>query len=334
MSADHHRFALFVSLLVSSCTGALDGAPAGPGTVTAPGSSSEQCPPPAGSNEATWRVWNGLKRNCAGCHNEGEIGYFASIHAFESLLVNNAELVTPGDSENSALIALLEGRRMGSSFTQMPLSGSPFAELAERGETDITMEEVRDWINNLQVSSVSIRPDPAAPAVQRISALHIDLGLRELLGLTDEDFFQEASEYGVVMYASRSEDRFPVRGNRPPVPHAYFRANAALANSDVSASFIQGIVPISQAWCGMALAKSGNPLFRVASINTGIADRELLREEIANWHLLFLAESGSDEEIDEIVDDVFAPREMESGTTRAWVGTCSFFIRHPRFVFY
>ncbi len=334
MSSACLKSMLLIALMTSACTGALNAEPAGPRAITPPSSSNPQCPPPPGSNEATWRVWNGLKRNCAGCHNDGEIGYFASIQAFESLLAYNAALVTPGDPENSPLVALLEGRRTGSTFTQMPLSGSPFAELAGRGETDITMQEIRDWIIHLEATSANTRPDSTAPGVQRISALHVELGLSELLGLTDEDFFQEAPDYGVIAFASRSEDRFPVRGDRPPVPRGYFRANAAFAGSDVSTSFVQGIVPLSQAWCGLALAKSGNPLFRVASINTGVSEREVLHEEIANWHLLFLAEGGSDEEIDHIIDGLFAPLEMESGTTRAWVGTCSFFIRHPKFIFY
>lgn len=103
----------------------------------------------------------------------------------------------------------------------------------------------------------------------------------------------------------------------------------------VSTSFVQTLLPVAQAWCGMAVRKPDNrALFDVAAPTTGTADLELVRAQIADWYLLFLATVPRDEDIDEVVAEVFTPLEAESGPTVAWIGTCSHFVRHPLFVFY
>jgi hypothetical protein len=335
-------------LLLGACEGVL-GAPAGPlgRDPIAPGPGvGPRCPPPPGSDSATERVRLGLAPTCAGCHSEGDNGYFASLTAFESLLVRDARLVRPGQPEESDLVLLLEGRRTGSSLTQMPISGDPFAAMAARGETDISMDEIRAWITDLEAPGADPRPLATARTVQRIGAVHVEHGLRELLGLTHEDFFTVASSYGVPEAMGRSEDDFYVRSpDRTPATWGtvsrflMLGGGSAIASKQeeraVTTSFVQTLVPIAQSWCGIAVRKIGNAaLFDVATPETGIADRAAVRAQIADWHLLFRAQRATDAEVDDIVDTVFAPIEAEAGPSTAWIGTCSHFIRHPLFVFY
>jgi hypothetical protein len=338
-----------LAIAAAGCDGEVGGYPAGPRRTGLPidrGPVDPGCPPPPGSDSRTEQVRVGLAPVCAGCHSESEKGYFASLTAFESLLVRDARLVRPGDPDASELVLLLEGRRTGASLSQMPISGDAFAVMAERGETDITMAEIRDWIAQLETPDVDTRPLASAPTVQRISAMHIEFGLRELLGLTHEDFYAVAHSHGVPEAMGRSEDHFYVRSpDRAPSTWGTVSRYLALGGGaamvskqeerSVSTSFVQTLVPIAQAWCGMAVRKSGNTaLFDVATPATGITDRATVREQIADWHLLFLATLPSDAEVDEIVETVFAPLESGADTTTAWIGTCSHFVRHPLFVFY
>jgi hypothetical protein len=290
--------------------------------------------------------------DCGGCHLVGDKGYFASLTAFESLLVRNSRLIVPGNPEESAFVHLLEGRRMGETLTQMPIGGDPFAVMAERGETDITMEEIRDWIRDLEAPAVSTEPSADKPTVQRIGATHVELGLRDLLGLTVEDFYTPAGTGGVAELNPISFDNFHVRApDRAPIEYSNFRVSttssryvalgggSAIASQkeqrDVVAGFVQALIPISQAWCGIAVRKTGNDaLFTVATPATGMSSRDLVRDQIADWHMLFLATRADDAVLDELVDSVFAPLEAETDARTAWIGVCSQFIRHPLFVFY
>jgi hypothetical protein len=241
---------------------------------------------------------------------------------------------------------LLEGRRTGDSLTQMPLSGDPFSILSARGETRVTIQEIRDWIATLEAaSSLSTEPSATAPTSPRIRASHIELGLQELLGLGIEDFYGPANSHGIAELLPRNADFFDVRSpDRVPAqwysrrPYTSLGGGSAIATQyedrSISTNFIQTLVPLSQSWCGLALQKTGNTLFTVATATTGTAEPTVLREQLADWHLLFLAERANDDELDFIVESVFAPLEASSDTQSAWVGACSYFIRHPLFVFY
>jgi len=350
--------ALMLACALSACTGTIgagqpQGVPVpggetsdgGPGN-TGSGDGGPECPPPPGSNSLTEQVRVGLARNCAGCHSIGQNGYFASLGAFETLLVSDTRLVRPGRPDESELVQLLEGRRTGGSLRQMPLSGDSFAVLESRGETDIGMALVREWITQLEAPRVDTRPSASAATVRRISATHVELGLRDLLGLSFDDFFGPAYNHGILEALGRSEDSFYLRSpDRSPGTWGTVSRYLALGGGaamttnhedrTVSTSFVQTLVPVAQAWCGMAVGKANNTqLFTVTTPATGLADRAKLREQVADWYLMFLATRPSAAEIDEVVDNVFAPLEMSEGISTAWVGTCSHFIRHPLFIFY
>jgi hypothetical protein len=327
----------------ASCTGLFEDGPSGPrSTVDA----SMECPPAPGTNSRTDQVRLGLAPTCAGCHLVGNSGYFASLHAFESLLVRNSRLVSPGNPDASELVMLLEGRRTGNSMNQMPLGGDPFATLSERGETEISLGEIREWISELEAPSTSSEPDRSVATVQRIGATHIELGLRDLLGLTEDDFYQTAYTYRIPELNPRNDDFYDVRSpDRAPGLYRSRNRFTALGGGSasvtqheertISTTFAQSLAPVSMAWCGMAIGKPGNTaLFTVAATTTGTANDPILREQLADWHLLFLAETATESDIDDLIDSVFAPLEAASGTRTAWVGTCSYFVRHPLFVLY
>ena len=103
----------------------------------------------------------GMSPHCAGCHET----WFESNEAFSTSIVGGqsgdfaverADLernfIVPGDPENSLLIELLEGRGPDAyGFPMMPpigfgAAGADFATLSEAGETEVTLLQVRDWI--------------------------------------------------------------------------------------------------------------------------------------------------------------------------------------------
>lgn len=333
----------FLALPVLGCDATIGGGPAGPRPGPTPPEPSCES---GGMDPRNDVVRRGLERTCAGCHASGEYGYFASAVAFESLLVRDTDLIVPGDPDGSPLVHLLEGRREGSSLTQMPLSGDPFSVLAERGETDIGMAEIRTWIAELRTPGVSTTPDATAATVQRLSATHFELGLRDLLGLTHEDFFTDHPQgNGSIRVIARDPDAFAVRSpDRVAFAEGTNRYESLGGGSAVvqrvedrtpGTTFVQTLVPLSQAWCARAVRKVDNAaLFTVATSATGSADIDDLRAQIADWHLLFLAEPASDDDVASIVDAVFVPLETETDAETAWIGTCAYFVRHPLFVLY
>jgi hypothetical protein len=89
---------VLVTVLASACAGEIGSRAAGPfgSDPIPPGPPGDPgCPPPPGSDSATDRVRLGLAPTCEGCHREGDKGYFASLTAFESLLVRDARRYGP-----------------------------------------------------------------------------------------------------------------------------------------------------------------------------------------------------------------------------------------------
>ena len=320
-------------LLLGSCTG----------QITHP---NTPCPPPAGTNSETERIRLGLAPTCAGCHSAGDTGYFASATAFDSLLARNARLVSPGKPEESELIALLEGRRANASQKQMPISGDPFSKMDADGKTSIHMDDVRAWVTNLKTPGVSTGADPGVSAAHRIDATFVEVGLRELLGLTEADFYRTITDFGLPNLEPLSPDLYDLRSpDRAPGQRNYLGRYTALGgaaattsahlDTTISTSFAQTLIPLSQQWCGMAVRKTDNrALFTVATRMTRSTDRAAVRAQLADWHLLFLSEAPTEADVDDVMNGVFVPLETATSSEAAWIGACSYFVRHPLFIFY
>lgn len=293
-------------------------------------------------------IRKGLEASCAGCHQQGDKGYFASLVAFEDLLVYDTRLVKPGDPDGSRLVKLLEGTADGTP-SQMPIAGEPYAALAGKGAAPLSMDRVREWIRTLAPRTNRTTPSRSAVTVRRIGAEQIREALYAQLGLTQDDFFIQATSYGAPSVASKGEDNYPLYSPddapglfyaEPGTRHIAMGGVASIQGKkreqDITPSFVQALVPMSQRWCKMAIAKGQKePLFPhvdpAASSAEASAD---IKKNIGAMHLHFLGELGDDAAIATVFDEVFVPLESTSDAKTAWAGVCSYFIRHPRWVFY
>lgn len=298
------------------------------------------CPEP-GVAAGTAEIFAGLKPACEGCHMNGTRAYFASLGAFQQLLVADARLVAPGDAAGSELVRLLEGQG-GGAFKQMPIAGSPYAGLGLRP----SMDEIKAWIAGLPAQQRGSSPDARAPRVIRLSARQIQRALYQQLGLAHEDFFTTAYEFGVpVADASLArDDLYPVQGpDMIPMPRNAASAERFLglggssilqqARQDLSTppTFAHLMTQVSQRWCRLALAKAGNlALFPGGG---GLSsDPAVVKETIRRWHLHFLGEQAGAAQVASLYERVFAPLLL-NGAEPAYVGLCSYFIRHPHWLY-
>ncbi|MGB0591725.1 MAG: fibronectin type III domain-containing protein [Myxococcota bacterium] len=100
---------------------------------------------------STAEVYDGLHPHCSmsACHGEAGTPFFASLADFEALVVDNIHFVIPGDPDGSVLVKVLEGNGTAP-WTQMPLVGPTFQEMANAGETSITVTQIRNWIAHME----------------------------------------------------------------------------------------------------------------------------------------------------------------------------------------
>ncbi len=309
--------------------------------------------PPCGSVTPEERaqnqaVFDALAPSCAGCHTSGARGYFASIQAFESLLAYNADVVVPGSPDESELVRLLEGNGTRA-FTQMPISGPTYAALAEQGLAPMPMADIRAWVSTLRNRTVDTLPSIEAPRVTRQGADEVVRGLYQQLGLSDEDFFTLAASFGIPAKNPISEDLYPMTSDDwTPGPYASLPAErhqslgggSALLqvrpDATASPSFLGTLTQVSQRWCKLALDKPGNTALLPAGAtpDVGSTEPEKVKAVIAAWYLHFHAVVPSQAEIDAVYDGVFLPLEVGADPKIAYAGTCSFFIRHPDWIYY
>lgn len=289
----------------------------------------------------TKAIYDGLKAECAGCHQSGTRGFFSSLGAFQALLVSDARLVAPGNPDGSELMKLLEGKGTGA-FKQMPIAGLTYAMRTAGPAASIA--DLRAWITGLTAQQRDNRPDPLGRPITRMSAQQTQRALYQQLGLTHEDFFLVANEFSLPMAESRGDGRYPVQSQDAlPTPRQGEAAGRfeglgggsvmgqVRADTSISPTFVLTLEQVSQAWCRQALAKAGN----VALFPAGAApDAAGAKATIRRWSVHFLAQPMSDPDVDALHADVFAPLLAETNVTNAYTGLCSYFIRHPLWNFY
>lgn len=307
--------------------------------------------PPTGIDSAS--VFTRLRPTCVVCHDEGTTQpYFQSITSFQNLLVSDESLVRPGDPENSELVRLLTGTSEGT-YQQMPLGERSFAELAEAGETLISMPEIIDWIANLS-SSGGASNDGNTRYARRKSAAEIRSALYAQLGLEDADFFTWNPQYEYLYV--QGGDRFPLRGpseygafytgsNDPKVGQTHNRW-LALGGEDplqqvestreMAPVFLHTMTQVSQAWCRRSLAKHGNesPLLQHVTLSSTSATSAIeIQRNLRTLYLLMLGHVASDDEVSRLYQQVFLTYEPE-GAEAAWTAVCAALIRHPLWMTY
>ncbi len=314
-------------------------------------SESQTDPTPCGGptpeeRAANQKVFDALSPTCAGCHSTGSRGFFASIEAFEALVVYAQNEVVPGDPDNSELVLLLEGHGTRA-FTQMPIAGPAYADMAD---IPMSMADIRAWVVGLEARQLDPLPSIEARRVTRMAADDIQRALYQQLGLTDEDFFVPANNYDIEhksnqqsdeRYALSSPEAIPAPFESLPVERfASLGGGSAMfqmkSDSTVTPSYLGTLSQVSQRWCAMALDKANNTalLPAGASVATGSSDPAAVKAVIRQWFLHFHATVADDASVNEVFDTVFVPLETETDARAGYIGTCSYFIRHPHWVFY
>jgi hypothetical protein len=90
-------------------------------------------------------VMSALQPTCQACHSP----WFSSVGAFQSNVVANPTVLTPGDPDGSLIIQYMEEN--GPTSGQMPpvfftMEGDSYLDMSNKGETLLTVQEIRDWI--------------------------------------------------------------------------------------------------------------------------------------------------------------------------------------------
>jgi hypothetical protein len=295
----------------------------------------------AAGGEGNQDVYERLYPTCVGCHPaQASLPSFSTLQNFEALIVYNENFVIPGDAEASELVALLEGRGTGQ-YDKMPIGEQSFLDLERLGLTDITVAEVREWINALQGGPGAF--EDGSSFVQRLSARQIQRTLYQQLGLQDGDWFNVDGE----AIGGHPRDKFPMRD---PIaipgshPNSGFVAEgrwaalggsdyhvARLSNRELAPTFALTLIGVAQSWCRLSFDKPGNDaLFRHAiRTDTSESNPDAIQRNIAYLWLRMLGAVSTDEDVREIYEEVFLVYEERSGVRTAWVAVCSTLIRDP-----
>lgn len=325
---------LFALLLLASC----DRAP------QPTGATAKQAVCGTAATEETRVVYEGLKAECAACHLSGTRGFFASLGAFQELLVADPKLVVPGSPDESLLVKLLEGHGTGP-FAQMPIAGLTYAQRVEGHADLLAMATIRSWVTGLSTQSRDSRPSSSAPRITRISARQLQKVLYQQLGLSNADFYVEAFEYSLPMAEAQGDGKYPLLApDALPAPRNGYTTERFSAlgggapfsqrapDRGMNPTFAMTLQQTSQAWCRQALLKSGNrTLFPSGAVTDG--SPETAKATIRRWSRHFLGENFSDAEVDELHTTLFVPLLTETNATNAYSGLCSFFIRHPLWIY-
>jgi hypothetical protein len=335
---------LCCALVLVGCEGKLAG-PSGPGPVVA---ADAGCPPEGKNDE----IRQALAPACASCHTTGNKPYFASLEAFENGLVYDPKWVNKDDPDNSGLILLLQGTAPGS-YPQMP-PGELFAASVADGRVKISLEELKAWIRELPArGAVNEGPAPAAFTVRRLRADEMILSLMDQLGLETADFVDTTRP------TWRNEE-FTVRGGRlftwptdwaPGISQQYVSDKRATERFEtlgggvvlqgrkndvgLGPSSMQTLVQVSQAWCRLAIEKTGNTavLRHVTLADKSATKATEIRQNIAQLSLRMLGDVPTDAEVTELYEQVYLPLEV-TNTKTAWTAVCAALVRHPKWLSY
>jgi len=331
--------------------------PKPPSDVSDVGPDTAECIPTSGFTNPM--VYDGLVATCIGCHDAGwPQPLFASLSAFETLVVNNFKTVVPGKPTEGSLLALLKGEANGT-LSQMPIGGPSFLELEADGKTDITVANIEAWIAGLGECEIPFPPPAEEPTdgvlVQRLKAEHIVTALEDHLALEDGDFYGSELTYGyypVLGYGSkhnypvRSPDAYPGWGTNSPLRVPAIQRFLALGGPDwgelrrrsqeISPVFVQSLIQTAQAQCRVSIDKTGNTavLGALSLSDTSATNEAGIKANIAKLYLKIIGEPASPETVDGLMNDVFQVYETLSGTEEAWVAVCSTLLRHPLFLTY
>jgi hypothetical protein len=279
-----------------------------------------------------------LEPTCKACHDVGSnMPAFASLDAFENLIVYDPALVTPGDPAKSKLVALLRGTATGT-YTQMPLTGKAFAKL-DPATTGISIDAIEAWIEDLappDPSRAAAHPDSPTTRRLRVEELVIQmqstLGYPEV-GATDDAagkpqalWVRDPDALGSIGYSNIGATRtWSILGGGDSLARVR-------DDQTWSPSALRTAVQMSLSWCGEQVGKSDAAIFRDASpSDTSALAPDKIRKNIAYLHLRLLGEKAEDADVKSLYEGVFLSAEPR-GAAVAWTEVCAALVRDPRFL--
>jgi hypothetical protein len=279
-----------------------------------------------------------LAPSCEGCHSatSGK-PFFASLASFEATLAYNEAYVVRGKPDESRLVALLEGTATGT-YQRMPLGNQSFADLAQKGQTKISVEQIRAWITALPAQgSESRAPDPTAVSTRRLradellKAVQIALGyptatggVPPLLGGSMQPLSPDSPKTIDYNDDGRRESYKMLGGpsymdGRPP-------------EKSWSPSSLAVVTQIATRECTRAVKDKSPVFFKFATpADTLPAGAAAVNANVAYLHRRFLGLTATPDDTKALVDQVFVPASAR-GAEVAWVEVCAALIRHPHFV--
>lgn len=330
-----------------------------------PADTGPDVPTDVDPNDPNLAFYERLKPTCEACHTAASPPpMFASFSNFMTLLVTAQDpggtfkYVEPGDPDQSRLMNLLDPPP-GEPFF-MP-SGKSFAAMAADGETNDNLQvaDVEAWILGLEVI---VPPDPntANPPtdgvlVRRLSARHLVKAAYGALGIDEDDFWGYTTSFGYYPVVQNGQtSKFPIRSPdaTPDVQNNSYdfkpsaeRRWAALggadigdgrvANDEISPSFLQNWLQTSQAWCRIAVKKSGNTaILGSLTLSDSTASNQVgIRDQISNLHLRIIGDPASEVQKVALHQQVFEVYEAVN-TEAAWTAVCSVLLRDAMFITY
>jgi hypothetical protein len=253
-------------------------------------------------------------------------------------------MVTPGDPDGSEFIKLLEGRSAGA-FPRMPIGTSSYADLVAAGAATLSVEEIKQWIRELAAQGRDARPDATAPRITRVKAEQVQRALYQQLGLGYDDFFINASDFGIPLAEPRTDETYPLqpidaylapRQQQPRDRYHGLGGGSVITQHrpDLSPSptFVLTLTQVSQRWCRLGFKKANNEALFPAGTTQAPSEANV-KATIARWFLHFHGTHAQPADIEAMYSTVWAPLSATSAEA-GWVGLCSAFIRHPDWIFY
>ena len=295
----------------------------------------------------TSAIVQALEPHCADCHNTGSRGFFKSVDAFQQLIVNDPDMITPGDPEASEFVRLLKGEGTGA-FTQMPIGLETYEDMVQAGKANLTVEEIETWVRELDQDAMtsSSAPNPKAIRVRRLKAIEIERALYKTLGLDETDFFREELSHanGIDTLIRRNDKLYPIR-SPDALPSSYYgepvdrflalggfsTIEQTIEDTGYAPAALLTLNQVAQAWCRLAIAKQDNTTLFGAGGAVPTSE-EGVKALISRWSLHFLAERFDEAQIDALYEELYETLLVETDTETALTGVCSYFIRHPRWI--
>lgn len=312
-----------VALLAAACTGTIADFGGGTGKHQAD---------PSDGGCSTEVVFNGLSTTCVACHGpDTSKPYFSSLEAFTANIASKPAWVVPGHAEASPFLQLLDGQSSGS-YPQMPPNGDAFSTLSAKGATAVTRETIACWVNNLDLGGVVVTSAGPLQLVQRLRAEQLLASVSQQLGVPLENL--SASAYG-----ARATTDLPMVDPYHQQQHNFMLLGGGnfmtrdRSSIELSPTFIQSMVNISQTACRRSVNLTPSPLLTKATLSDPSATQGAkVRDNIRAMHRHLLALTATE-------DDVAAYYELfttyePKGRALAWTAVCAAMLRDPRWLSY